>query len=50
MITGTLVAILSLAGVIMLGIPTELVSGFISLIVFIIVSLSTQKDDLAKNN
>lgn len=48
MFTGTTIAILSILGVDMLGMPTEILSGIISLVVFIIVSLLTQKNNTQK--
>ena len=48
MITGTFIAVLGIIGVNMFGIPTEILAGLVSLIVLIVVSLSTQKEEYSK--
>lgn len=48
MFTGTTIAVLSIMGVDMLGMPTEILSGLVSLAVLVVVSLLTQKDNIEK--
>ena len=44
LITGTIIAVASLGGISFFGIPTEIFSGLVCLVIFVGVSLATQKN------